>query len=420
MAVNRARAGVSRAVGLLHVAAMVTACEPSSPSLGSVVTVDSAGVEIITIGPPNIEMRSWRTASSPDVGIGLESGSEPYFLYGVQAATRLSDTRIVIGQENELRFFDAGGAYLSTVGREGEGPGEFSSIGMLSSFAGDSILVFDQRLQRASVFDPTGRFVDSWSVYGAGAPAFQMGVGVSRKGDLVIFAWIDSAPNVVGPYTTSLVVGIIDRTDQSFQTLDTIGSVEEAQVERNGRLTRAFRPFGRKSDVAVSQSFIFVLDALAERSIHVYSSAGELVRILRFDIPRLASTSDRVTAWKASFLARHSEGSISLQESWAYGFDRTPPVDSIPLFRSLEVDVDGNLCAERYAMTETEARVYWCFSDGGELMRSITVDGGISQDVHPFLSPQVEVGGDYILGVWVDDLGVEHVRSYSLVRDTTN
>lgn len=53
----------------------------------------------------------------------------------------------------EIRVYSADGELLRTVGRRGEGPGEFQRIGMLG-VVGDSLWVFDSGTDRFSFFDP--------------------------------------------------------------------------------------------------------------------------------------------------------------------------------------------------------------------------------------------------------------------------
>jgi hypothetical protein len=38
-----------------------------------------------------------------------------------------------------------------------------------------------------------------------------------------------------------------------------------------------------------------------------------------------------------------------------------------------------------------------------------------SRGLHPFHDAQLEIGKDYVLGVWEDGLGMEYVRKYPLV-----
>ena len=100
-------------------------------------------------------------ASGPSVEIGRASGDPSQELYRVSGAVRLADGRIVVANSgsSELRYFDSSGDYLKSVGRRGGGPGEFTGDLTLLPYHGDSLLVWDARLRRFSLFDFNGAFV---------------------------------------------------------------------------------------------------------------------------------------------------------------------------------------------------------------------------------------------------------------------
>lgn len=55
----------------------------------------------------------------------------------------------------EIKVFDRTGRFVHTIGRRGEGPGEFESARHVLVGPEDSLFVFDQRLARMTVFDPS-------------------------------------------------------------------------------------------------------------------------------------------------------------------------------------------------------------------------------------------------------------------------
>jgi hypothetical protein len=65
--------------------------------------------------------------------------------------------------EAALRIHDADGNLIAMAGGQGEGPGEFSSPGVMG-LVGDSIWVLDYSLYRFSYFDWEGRFLSSFAV----------------------------------------------------------------------------------------------------------------------------------------------------------------------------------------------------------------------------------------------------------------
>lgn len=81
-----------------------------------------------------------------------------------QSVARDTRGRVYVVSEEEMdliKTFDGSGHYLGSIGRGGEGPGEFRSIGVLAVGPGDTLHVFDDRIGRHSVFSPIGQFVRS-------------------------------------------------------------------------------------------------------------------------------------------------------------------------------------------------------------------------------------------------------------------
>jgi hypothetical protein len=64
-------------------------------------------------------------------------------------------------QEHQVRVFRSDGPAVRVIGREGEGPGEFSDLLGPIGFLGDTLWVSDGRLQRVSFFDQAGNFIRS-------------------------------------------------------------------------------------------------------------------------------------------------------------------------------------------------------------------------------------------------------------------
>lgn len=67
----------------------------------------------------------------------------------------------VVSEEmrQEISVFDRDGRFEKTMGRRGEGPGEYRDISALLVLPGDSLLVFDQGNARIGVLSPEGEWV---------------------------------------------------------------------------------------------------------------------------------------------------------------------------------------------------------------------------------------------------------------------
>lgn len=97
-----------------------------------------------------------------DLRLGSLEGEGPQQFS--QVASILSDDRgaiyVLDHPAQEIRVFSAGGEYLRTIGRKGEGPGEFASAAGLDWAPDGHLWVWGSR--RYSVFDATGAFVTSY------------------------------------------------------------------------------------------------------------------------------------------------------------------------------------------------------------------------------------------------------------------
>ena len=79
----------------------------------------------------------------------------------------VADRRLI-----EIRKFNKDGEYLLTLGRRGQGPGEFQSVNIISVNSHDELIAFDNRLGRISIFSDKGELIkttkelikDSWIV----------------------------------------------------------------------------------------------------------------------------------------------------------------------------------------------------------------------------------------------------------------
>ena len=119
-----------------------------------------------------------------------------------QALTRIyqvligPDERLYVLQRRErmIRVFDREGGLVTTIGRQGEGPGEFGSLESMA-FLGDSLQTSDRSVGRVSFFSADGVFLSSipW--------ATRRVSGLSGQGSLQM-----SAPQFVLPDGRGLIL----------------------------------------------------------------------------------------------------------------------------------------------------------------------------------------------------------------------
>src|SRR5688500_15639118 len=153
----------TRTMALLWAAVVGSGCG-AGEAPGAVVR-DSAGIRIVENDRPAwSDEQRWRVGPEPSVDIGGDS-APAYLLNAVRGAQRLSDGRIAVmnGGSADVRLFDSTGRHLSTIGRRGQGPGEFAAPSRVLELPGDSLLVLDNNFRlRFTLFDPEERAVRSY------------------------------------------------------------------------------------------------------------------------------------------------------------------------------------------------------------------------------------------------------------------
>ena len=75
-----------------------------------------------------------------------------------------TDTKLLVGDRDRLHVLDLHSGIGRTMGRSGEGPGEYRLIVLATEWSADSILVVDGILRRASILSPDGEYVRSESL----------------------------------------------------------------------------------------------------------------------------------------------------------------------------------------------------------------------------------------------------------------
>ena len=144
---------------------LLASCADAGPELATAVrdTLPGGIPRVTSPGPTgwadSTDPRAWHLVADGDFRGEEGTPSElidPSSL-AVDAAGRIyvADRKPVV-----IKVFDASGRFLHTIGREGEGPGEFRAA--FIAVHGASLVVHDPQVSRTSVFDTAGTFVRSW------------------------------------------------------------------------------------------------------------------------------------------------------------------------------------------------------------------------------------------------------------------
>jgi len=395
---------MSRVIALTALTALTAACGDAGGGPAASVR-DSAGVTVVE-NPAALARRPlWSVAPEPLVEIGTIEGEDAYQLSEVGGARRLSDGRILVvnGGTQELRYFDATGAHLATVGRKGGGPGEFEGLGLAVVGPGDTVAAYDWNLRRLSYFAPDGRFVRSvpWRFEGG----FPLPIAPLPDG-----AWLANRGFVFRPGPSgsdvirdTLPFLVFDSTGTLRDSIGRFPQFEFYVVSEEHSAYASSLPFGRATEVAVwNDRFYAGHNERYEIIRYTLEAVPEL--ILRLVHSPVAVTAEDVAVLKAERLENADERWRPRTERM---FQDMPLPSTFPAFADLIVDAQGNLWVLDYTRPGDEARSWTVFSADGRALGSVATPPGVRV---------LEIGRDHLLGVWQDDLDVQYVRLYRLDR----
>jgi hypothetical protein len=384
----------------------VPACDSAGGSEFSseFTSADSSGILITTSPRPSVE---W-TLGSPIVNIGDADGDPAYDLYRVRDVLRLPDGRIVVLDFNsEIRFYDARGTHLRTVGRRGRGPGEYEITSSVL-LVGDSLWILDGLRGRISILDMQGDFVRSFTLEPTGdpmRPLLSYGMaGTISDSILVLVPWSFPGHTRGEPGVHWRVLNNLLYSREGV-VLGTFGPPRGVEMEVRTTPVRSAgaAPFGRRSAVALGDSLLYHSDA-EHLEFRAYDLENRLRRILRLEHTPRAITADRRRA-VLSMLDEPGEDAAYMRDRHQAADlpDREPAHGG-----RMVVSEEGHLWIEEYVYVWERGIPGWSVVDR---------DGRWIATVRPPVRLDIrQVGPWGVLGVWRVEWGVERVGIWPLVK----
>jgi len=385
--------------------------------------LDSAGITIVHNHVPQwSEGEAWSVSVEPRVTIGVLDGPAEYQLFDVVAATRQSDGDIVVvdGGTREVRLYNGDGVFLTKLGGRGSGPGEFQNPVQVLVLPGDTLLVWDDALARVNRFDPVGNLVDMRSVdrgkiaKAIEPPLYPAAGRLLPDGDLLVRLTEKSGVKLAksgkqGPSDESRARSGALRVSADYAQIDTLmffGDAEQVTVSAPWGDWRIAPPRAKTTVMAVqgSESKICIGDQKAAE-ISCFSPDASRTSV-RWHPKEVMLTEADVTKWRDTTVAMLAR---KLNESEVISVLDQVAVPTVrPPFSAIMLDAAGNLWVEQGPSSngDSESTDYLVFDPAGALLGTVVL-------------PQVQVldiGDDYIIGVHEDDLGVESLQLFEIVK----
>ena len=367
------------------------------------------------------------TLSGPEVRIG--SVNDPEYIFGPVAALVPGPDGFLYSlhwQEGSIRRWSADGIPSGSVGREGEGPGEFRQPSEMGFF-GDSLWVWDWDGYHVSHFDLEGDYL------GRVSPGFEVG---SPQG---------SPPRPSRPFRDGTFLGVEpawsheiatgELTETAFVHMDAEGGTlttiwmqpheprdELALLREGGGGTYGSQAFGDGVDYTVADDGLLVIER------RVWTGEGEAA----FTLTRIGLVGDTVFSVHVPYTPvplateRIDSAVIAVTDDW-YEFmsarqlglargalearirDATYKPAYVPPVGNVLLAADGNIWVRRFDPVELDTGEavdeWWILDPGGApLARALTPVG--LQVRH--------IGTEFVWGTEQDEFEVDYIVRYRL------
>ena len=400
--------------------------ERETPSVQQTEVRDSAGIRIIENPRPAEGSRlGWRIGPEPTVSIGERDGDEAHMLYFPSSFFRFPDGRIVVANRGteEVRVYDGSGTHLTTFGGEGDGPSEFLSLMDVAPWPGDSILAWDSRDYGISIFDADGNYGRTFFLQsGADHPRNGPRPVAARSGGTILsvdeLRYGAHGMDPASPVTADSAR--VEIWDGAGQRLAELGS------QRAEEVSLVAHPVGGGAEyVADAYSGQFVVAAWGDfvvagpnkpYEIRAFRTDGALARIVRLEHEPRSPTEvdqqiyvDRVTG--VGSIEPPTDIPVALLDLRRQFFESVPLAEHFPAFSAILGDDTGHLWVREYDYPQEEgegsAPIWTVFDPNGRVLGYVETPEGLRIR---------HIGEDYILGHIEDELGVEYVQVWPLVR----
>jgi len=400
---------------------LLTACQGRESSTEAFWAADSAGVTIVESTHPLWESEEgWTLSREPEVVIGLVEGDEKYLLSQVAGVRRLSDGRIAVldAGSYRVRVYDSSGRHLMDLGGEGDGPSEFRFPQFLGQVS-DTLFVYEHVGGDLTWFSPDGQFLrasnDIRQTAGERSTPVMLGFLEDRFGIGFRTVGVRDQQLVEGLNRQPIQIWRFDLLDSGADSLFSVPGYEEMISFPGGTVTQHMpHVFGKRTHLAASKNRVYVAPTDAF-SIQVFDREGILRRIIRrAETPRRVTRSDFDQWVKQTIEIRDPPPEEKAEMRRTAG--ELSVAETMPAFRWIVVDSEDNLWVEEWEGVGWDQGRFSVFCSDGAWLGYVEIPEGLHQLRGDNRQQLIEIGPDYLLGVWTDDMGVEQVRLYRIEK----
>jgi hypothetical protein len=320
--------------GLLALAMVITGCAGS----------DHAAA------PGYAAVRRLALDSGPRITIPDAAPDGSWALENFENVQLLRDGGFAVAGTSEIHVFDAEGRHTATLGRRGQGPGEFERIGRFAECPDGAYAVMDWMLRRLTILPPPplAARVVAFNAAGGGLMA-PVRCGSGR----ILFLGFTLDPNTASPWPAHTMrqdTVVVLLADDTLAHPDTLVRVPDMST-----FDGLQQPFGTFAQVA-SNDRMFVTGMTGDSILELHWAAGGRVqRVVISDLPVTTVTAN-MRAERVAFSERETPRGIWVRELKAI-YANVPWPDRMPLWDRLILDDSSRVWVREYQSNVVETPV---------------------------------------------------------------
>ena len=387
----------------------ISCTEENSENTGPrlVVQRDSAGIRIVEATRPLWGDSSlWSIDPEPLVDLTLTGGGPPHEFFRVRSLKQRPDGSLVLANRSnqEIRRYSSEGEFLGSLGGRGQGPGEFRNLQRLEIVA-DSVLALDYD-GRVTVVGPEMELVRVFDLPHQVSDIHFLGDG-TLLAESFMWEGLEEIRNQLIRPSVALV-----RFDLEGVWIDSLGvrpgseSYSYSLEEDYGSAPALFPRAGQVGTVG-SRIFYGSSDLMLVEEL---DPSGKVARIVAIPGYPLHLTDAQIGAERDSRLDVDLPPGMTLPPFIRRIVEALPAPATRPAYAELLVDPLGAVWLELYrGGSEQDRPQEWLVLDAhGTWLGTVEVPDGFRV---------TDVTKDAVLGVWRDELDVEHPQVLRLARD---
>ncbi len=259
-------------------------CFPEEPMTAKNTSFQKAE-DVVVVSNSKTPAYQMRIVFKEELTIGEIEGDENY-MFGSNIYFNTDDEGnfyVVDWENNRIQKYDPEGKYLLTIGREGQGPGEFRSLSIPRFDKDNSLYISDGLNRRISFFDKDGQYLRQIRVQ----ERYQ-NIYINSKHFIVAYKWLTAQEGNAQKHT--LLYGLFDEKfnlvaelfkDEIVMSMPAgrdASSIAESLAKSYSSF--AFRPQAR---ITLTNNDFIYFGYPEKYEISVYSPEGKLVRKINRD-----------------------------------------------------------------------------------------------------------------------------------------